>query len=379
MARTKKKETADDPVVESTRAKPWLDRQLPERGPILFWRDGPDESRDGIVCIAAFCESPDCPCHDAFVDVLSTDDHLVSAEMPRSGQIRMPCMADGVSELRRTRRAAVIVDLDTGAMTPEDARPNRVILDWLKEAIDKDVIDLLRRRWRVARPEVALTPAPDDPLIAVPSGRRVARPGNAAQQAKPAVRDVYEMKVTLIGVDPPIWRRFRVPADIPLADLHDVLQIVMGWTNSHLHEYRVGDDLVFGPPDPVRGSPAGDEFRTPLRQVAGPGDTMHYRYDFGDCWDHEATVEKVLPGEAGDEIPTCVEGERACPPEDCGGVPGYRRLLDILFDPAHGDHARMRGWVGRSFGPERFDPAEVNLMLRRRARRRRRPPPRALR
>jgi hypothetical protein len=385
MARTKtKKDAATDPVIESTRAKPWLARQLPEHGPLIFWRDGPDETRDGIVCITAFCSSPTCPCHEAFLDVLTVDDHLSAVEVTRSGDIRMPCMAERGSELRPTRRAVVAVDLESGSIKPDEDQRDDGILAWLREAIDKDVIDLLRRRWSqrgsrtpkalggsVAATEEVAAAAVDDLLLTVPSGfPRVAEP--APKRDRPhnprrrsAAPEVYQLKVTLLGIEPPIWRRIRVSANSTLGQLHDVLQIVMGWTNSHLHEYRVGEDLVFGPPDPEREYPAGNELRTPLRQIAGPDSVIRYLYDFGDGWEHEIAVEQVLSAaEAGSAIPTCIDGQRRTPPEDCGGVGGYERLLEVLADPDADEHADMMKWVGKSFDPERFDLAAVSAKRR---------------
>lgn len=383
MARTKGKTGgSDDPVIESTRAKPWLDRQLPEHGPIIFWRDAPDETRDGIVCITAFCSSPTCPCHDAFLDVLTVDDHLSAVEVTRSGDIRMPCMAERGSELRPTRRAVVAVDVETGSIKPDEDQRDDGILAWLREAIDKDVVDLLRRRWNLRRTRTSTVPgspvagtekvpAPvDDVLLTAPSGfRRVAEPAPKRDRAREPRRtssaaEVYQLKVTLVGVAPPIWRRIRVPADVTLGQLHDVLQIVMGWTNSHLHEFHVGEDLVFGPPDPERGYPAGNELRTPLRRVAQRGDVFLYVYDFGDSWEHEIAVEEITSADAGSAIPTCIEGERRAPPEDCGGAGGYEHLLEVLANPEDEEHADMLKWVGGSFDAERFDLAAVNAGLR---------------
>jgi hypothetical protein len=413
MARTKTKaNAASDPVIESTRAKPWLARQLPEYGPLIFWRDGSDETRDGIVCITTFCDNPDCPCHDALLDVLSVDDHHSAVEVTRDGEIRMPCMAESESELPPTRRAAVVVDLDTGTLTPAEGQQDEAVLAWVRSVMDKDVLDLLRRRASemkqqvVAAPvrQATATPTPgrndpcpcgsgrkfkhcclgkqptagpapevahelEDPLATAPAAGRDApartQRTTTGPRSKPTEPEVYQLKVTLLGIEPPIWRRIRVSANSTLGQLHDVLQIVMGWTNSHLHEYRVGEELVFGPPDPEREYPAGNELRTPLRQIAGPDSVIRYLYDFGDGWEHEIAVEQVLPAaEAGSAIPTCIDGQRRTPPEDCGGVGGYERLLEVLADPDADEHADMMKWVGKSFDPERFDQAAVDAKLR---------------
>jgi len=105
------------------------------------------------------------------------------------------------------------------------------------------------------------------------------------------------------------------------------------------------------------------EFR--LKTVVGEGDVFEYEYDFGDCWEHEIIVEKVMEPEAGIKYPRCLAGERACPPEDCGGPGGYEELLEVLDDPRHEDYEDYRGWAGEDFDPERFDLEKVNRALRR--------------
>jgi hypothetical protein len=220
-------------------------------------------------------------------------------------------------------------------------------------------------------PSANVARTPEDLLLSsAPPRHRLdgsrAKAGRAAvpRASSRSPDEVYQLKVTLLGIEPPIWRRILVSADSTLGQLHDVLQIVMGWTNSHLHEFRVGDDLVFGLPDPDREYPAGNELRTTLRQVAKQGSVILYLYDFGDSWEHEITVEQITPGDAGAAVPTCVDGQRRAPPEDCGGVSGYAHLLEVLTDPDDDEHADMVKWVGGSFDPERFDLAAVNADLR---------------
>lgn len=174
--------------------------------------------------------------------------------------------------------------------------------------------------------------------------------------------DVFEIKVTLQGIRPFIWRRIQVPADIRLGKFHRVLQAAMGWTDSHLHAFRIGD-VTYGVPDPDSPDLAQSERVIRLDKVGGPGDAFPYEYDFGDGWTHEIRIEKALPADPAVHYPRCLAGERACPPEDCGGPPGYGALRAALQDPAHPDHEELREWAGPSFDPEAFDPAKVNRLL----------------
>lgn len=180
-------------------------------------------------------------------------------------------------------------------------------------------------------------------------------------------QDIYQLKVTLLGTRPPIWRRLQVPAALTLDVLHEVLQVAMGWDNSHLHEFRIGQKR-FGKPDPndrLMGLPAiGNERTTHLYLVLGKvGAKARYTYDFGDSWEHAVVLEKVLPPEPGVAYPICVAGKLHGPPEDCGGIPGYYNLLEAIRDPAHTDHEDMLDWVGSEFDPEAFSLDEVNRRL----------------
>ena len=174
----------------------------------------------------------------------------------------------------------------------------------------------------------------------------------------------YQLKITLRHTHPPIWRRIEVPADIKLGKLHDVLQAVMGWYDSHLHAFRVGH-TSYGVPQPEFPGDFQNERNVRLGQLVGKGNKLIYEYDFGDGWEHELLVEKVLPAEKGRRYPLCLAGKRACPPEDCGGPWGYERLLEVLRAPKHEEHEEMREWIGGDFDPEAFDLTAVNRELRR--------------
>jgi hypothetical protein len=180
-------------------------------------------------------------------------------------------------------------------------------------------------------------------------------------------QEIYQLKVTLRYTKPPIWRRLLVPASMTLEGLHDVLQAAMGWTDSHLHEIRVGQKR-FGIPDPddqlMDLPPVCDERSAHLFKVLGKaGAKAMYTYDFGDCWEHAIVVEKVLQPGPGDVYPMCVGGKLLCPPEDCGSIPGYYNLLEAIRDPAHKEHEDMLDWLGGNYDPEAFSVDDVNQRL----------------
>lgn len=171
---------------------------------------------------------------------------------------------------------------------------------------------------------------------------------------------VYRLKVTLRNSKPPIWRRFLVPASITLKRLHDSLQIVMGWTDSHLHQFTA-HGVLYGPADPELDLEQENEGRTKLVQVLRlPKDRLLYEYDFGDGWDHDVVLEEVYESAPYEYYPVVLAGRRACPPEDVGGIHGYERFLQVLADPSNPEHADMLEWIGRVFDPEEFDVDEVN-------------------
>ena len=181
---------------------------------------------------------------------------------------------------------------------------------------------------------------------------------------------VYRLKVTLRGSRPSIWRRVEVDAAVTLFQLHGILQIVMGWTDSHLHQFRRGA-TYYGQPDPEVGMERENERRIQLRQVLRrPKDRMVYEYDFGDGWEHEVVLEAI--GEGGGERPPTrvLAGKGACPPEDVGGIGGYSRFLETIHNPKDPEHRDMLEWGGR-FDPEAFAIDEVNKYFEKRSRKRR--------
>lgn len=178
---------------------------------------------------------------------------------------------------------------------------------------------------------------------------------------------VYQLRIFLLGTDPPIWRRLLVPAEMNLAQLHRALQIAMGWEDMHLHEFRTARRR-FGQPepaDPFSKSPVvEDEGKVRFSDVIPKaGEKMLYIYDFGDDWVHEIEVEKLLPADANIFYPVCLDGQLTCPKEDCGGIPGYHGLLKVLAKPSHRRYKEIREWLGGNFRPEDFSREEVNRRL----------------
>lgn len=181
--------------------------------------------------------------------------------------------------------------------------------------------------------------------------------------SKPA--KVYCLKVTLGETEPPIWRRVLVPADITLARLHRVLQDAMGWTNSHLHCFEVGDRRFGAVGVEEDHEDLRDERRVRLATVLPrKGATLVYRYDYGDDWEHVVVLEDVVEPDPRLAYPLCVGGARACPPEDCGGPLGYEELLRVLDTPDDEEHDSMLTWLGGYFEPESFDANMVNRLFR---------------
>jgi hypothetical protein len=172
---------------------------------------------------------------------------------------------------------------------------------------------------------------------------------------------IYQMKVTLSGSKPPIWRRIQVRGDITLAKLHTIIQAVMGWGDYHLHAFRV-DGIDFGQPDPELAMRSDRTIKL-YQFVRGEKYRFRYEYDFGDSWEHVLEVEKLLAPEPGVHYPRCLTGKRACPPEDVGGIWGYAAFLEAIRDEAHPEHAELLEWVGGKFDSDAFDLEAVNREL----------------
>jgi hypothetical protein len=182
-----------------------------------------------------------------------------------------------------------------------------------------------------------------------------------------------QLKVTLKNIKPAVWRRALVSEDMTLAELHVILQVAMGWENSHLHGFTIHGQR-FGPPSPDDFIPVVDERNHRIGALVHKGNKFEYEYDFGDGWEHTILVEAVREPTATETVPSCLDGKRACPPEDCGGAWGYADLLDALADPKSERHEELREWVGGEYDAERLELAVVNESLAELVRPRRQPP-----
>lgn len=186
---------------------------------------------------------------------------------------------------------------------------------------------------------------------------------------------IYQIKVTLQDIRPPIWRRILIDSYEYLDNLHMIIQIAMGWQNVHLHQFFDGEKY-YGIPDP--------EFDDPFYKIHHEGvvkinsilkeekDKLYYMYDFGDGWEHVIELEKILPFDKKQALPECIKGRRACPPEDCGGIPGYEDLLEIIEDPSHPEYQDAISWLSGLrqsdddetvvFDPAKFNKDEINAI-----------------
>jgi len=181
---------------------------------------------------------------------------------------------------------------------------------------------------------------------------------------------VYQFKVTLEGIQPPVWRRIQVPATYSFWDLHVAIQDSMGWQDCHLHAYRfptpeTDPSVEIGIPD---DEPFADQrpclpgWEIPIvALLQEPGTIFAYEYDFGDGWEHQILLEEILPRVPRQRYPKCLTGARACPPEDCGGTHGYEELIKIIRDPSHDEFERMKEWLGGGYDPEAFDPSSIRF------------------
>lgn len=183
---------------------------------------------------------------------------------------------------------------------------------------------------------------------------------------------VYQFRIILENITPSIWRQIQVPETYTFWDFHMAIQDAMGWNNSHLHQFETNNPKTkknefIGIPEDVYG---GDfiDFET----LAGwklyikdyfseENRIIPYLYDFGDGWMHRIEYECILFKQSKQKYPVCIAGERACPPEDCGGEWGYENLLEILKNPNHEEHEEMKLWVGKKFDPEKFDASKIRF------------------
>ena len=180
--------------------------------------------------------------------------------------------------------------------------------------------------------------------------------GKVAGSTAAKTANVVQLRIELRWIRPKVWRRVLVPSSITLAKLHRVIQAAMGWTNSHLHEFVIGQQR-YGEPDPDWDTDGAviSERKATLQAALLGHKSARYIYDFGDHWEHEVKLEVPLAKHAGLKVPICVDGKNACPPEDCGGPPGYAEFLRAVADPAHPEYDEMIEWAGRSWDATAFN------------------------
>jgi hypothetical protein len=187
-------------------------------------------------------------------------------------------------------------------------------------------------------------------------------------------KNIYQFKIILKELKPPVWRRTQVPEDYSLYDLHVAIQDSFPWSDYHLNQFytvtlKERERKYYGFPDPDNDDwqKITLEWEVPIKNIFRiDGDkVLNYDYDFGDNWQHRVELEKILPPKKGVKYPCCLDGRRACPPEDCGGYPGYEDLLGILKNPQNEEYKDMCDWLGIKNGveydPEYFNPKEVEF------------------
>lgn len=181
-------------------------------------------------------------------------------------------------------------------------------------------------------------------------------------------KKIFQIQIALKGFKPKIWRRILIPSDLLLSDFHVIIQKTMGWINSHLHQFiknrtfytlRMQDDDLWDEMDNVdyEKIKVSDLLKKEKEKIV-------YEYDFGDGWEHDIILEKILPIDNNSKYPICLTGKMNCPPEDCGGVWGYSDMLKVLKDPEDEEYDSYAEWLGEEFDPEYFDENEVNELLR---------------
>ena len=178
---------------------------------------------------------------------------------------------------------------------------------------------------------------------------------------------ILTFHIKLVGTEPLVSRTFKVSSEITMYELHHTIQVVMGWKNYHLYQFEVGDTLVadsrlwdedeMGPITDVKAVSVSEVF-------TNVGITALYEYDFGDGWMHHLELVDRITHPTQEVLPLVLSGENACPPEDCGGIRGYKDLIDILKDPNHPEHREYKVWTGKNFNPSKFSVDACNAELK---------------
>jgi hypothetical protein len=188
-----------------------------------------------------------------------------------------------------------------------------------------------------------------------------------AQARRTPGKTAIRLRISLMDYVPTIWRRLVVPGEIKLSKLHLIFQAAMGWEDYHLHQFQIGEQ-VYGVPDDefdFEEFDDIDEDTVVLSDLVTAPMRLSYQYDFGDNWQHEVVVEAMESVPLVLRFAICIDGQRACPPEDCGGTGGFAEFVEAVTDPTHEEHIDYVDWVGRPFDPEAFSVAAANAALQR--------------
>jgi hypothetical protein len=335
---------------------------FPPRSPVetrlLFARRSADGIPDGDYRFVEFyCDEPGCDCRRVVVQVWDQENRTLAAfsfgwESPE--YYARWLKSDDVQMARE------MASVTRGFTGPRSRSEDAFFAEFKKAVGEPSYVAKLRKHYEQFRAAVAANAKARKPRRSMT--KKTAQTHLAISSA------IYQLKITLRGVRPPIWRRVQTPGNITLARLHVIIQAAMGWTNSHLHCFTAGGTTFSTPDSGSDFEESGDESERKVRldrvcdRVKAK---ILYEYDFGDGWEHEILVEKIIEPERGVRYPVRLDGKRACPPEDCGGPYGYLNLLDALKDPKHESHEEIKDWIGDEWDAEAFDLEEVNADLRR--------------
>jgi len=338
---------------------------------ILFPPGAPVENRNLIVrgakglpdgkyrFVEFYCDEPDCDCRRVVIQVWDESDTPLATF---NFGWESPAFYTKWSKSDDPALGKEMASVTRELFGPQSRYAPAFFAQFKKAIREPGYVEKLRKHYAEFRTAVE----------AHASGRqrrkKIATPKTKGKAAR--VGSIYQLKITLRGMQPPIWRRVQAPGGIALAGLHDIIQTAMGWTDSHLHMFRVRD-ATFSTPYPdsdFEDSDDESDLDVKLEEVCPRAKMkMIYEYDFGDSWEHDIVVEKIIPPEPGVSYPVCVAGERACPPEDCGGVWGYAELLEAMADPEHETRDYAEDCLGGKWNAEAFNVKRVHKYLARRS------------
>ncbi len=322
---------------------------------------GYDPLPDGdYAFMESYCDDPDCDCRRVLITVFCEQLHPNPVATLNYGWESPSYYADWGSDSEFSAKMAGVIVEPFGKQSVH----SRALATLFEEILEDPAYkDRLRRHY--AQFKATLQAA------GVPSKRRQRRRAAAPRLSPAQARKLtFRFRITLQDVAPPIWRLIEVPASYTFWDLHVAIQDAMGWTDSHLHMFEIATgDLE----SPLRiGSPIDEDYEEDLPIQASwdvrltahfrrPGDSVMYEYDFGDSWVHDVYLEAVERARGGQGQPKCLDGERACPPEDCGGAIGYEDLVAAMEDPAGDAYREYVEWLGAPYDPEAFNPRAVRF------------------